>query len=71
MFKCTKCGETKPREEFYKNDNTKKGVTSRCRLCILPNKGEKLMSIPINEKFNFLHDKYWNRWFEMLVLILH
>lgn len=54
MFKCAKCGETKPREEFYKNVNTKKGVTSRCRLCILPNKGEKLMPIPINEKFNFL-----------------
>jgi hypothetical protein len=53
-FRCSKCGEYKPKEEFYKNKNTKSGLTSRCKLCIIPNKGASLMPTPINQKFNFL-----------------
>lgn len=30
---CTKCGETKPLTEFYKNKGGKYGVQSRCKVC--------------------------------------
>lgn len=30
---CTRCGETKPRDEFYKSRSAKDGLGSRCRAC--------------------------------------
>ena len=33
MKQCTKCGETKPRNEFYKNKYAKEGLTSQCKKC--------------------------------------
>jgi hypothetical protein len=30
---CTRCGEEKPRSEFYKNDRYKDGLFSYCKLC--------------------------------------
>lgn len=32
--KCTKCGETKPTEQFYKNSASKDGLHPQCKTCI-------------------------------------
>ena len=31
---CTKCGETKPVEEFSKNSRSSNGFRSRCKVCL-------------------------------------
>ena len=54
MFKCKKCGETKPKEEFYKSKNYKSGYTSKCKMCERPDKYRKLKPIPLNQRFYYL-----------------
>ena len=33
MLKCKKCGEDKPRTQFYKEKRTKRGYNARCKDC--------------------------------------
>lgn len=37
---CTKCGETKPRDEFHRDKSKRDGSRSRCKKCVRAQKAE-------------------------------
>jgi len=67
MKQCTKCGETKPRTEFYKKTSRKDGLTSWCQSCIgidgrnrravNPEKGRES-----SKKYRDAHPEVYRQW---------
>lgn len=47
---CSKCGEVKPLDAFYKNKLGKFGRSSRCRICIREIEREKAKDLEIRER---------------------
>ena len=46
--KCSKCGETRPLDEFYKDRTTKDGYKYRCKVCMKEYKEQRCVELAIN-----------------------
>jgi 5-methylcytosine-specific restriction endonuclease McrA len=50
MKTCTKCGETKPKTEFYKNCGAKDGLLTYCKSCAKSNRASRYAANKDKEK---------------------
>lgn len=57
-FICSKCGENKPANEFYKSNTIPRGYTFRCKKCISED-SKKSNQKPRQKAMNAYNNIYW------------